>query len=175
MAREPLSVLLCFSLLSSKRLGNKKWHDESDPRLRGSTGQEASADVDRANVRPLRSSAPRKLFPGPRRWVEILLEAPIRSPSGSPAPQGCPARAPVRPRVGPESWQQHSGRQLGAPAPPPTGGPLRAPASRRHRAGAPRNAAWRRDATSSLGGRWRGLPCYQKPHKVLVRRRLCLP
>ena len=65
------------------------------------------------------------------------MEATIRSLSGFRAPQACPARATVRPRVGPETWQQHSGRQLGAPAPPPRVGPLRAPASRRHRAGAP--------------------------------------
>lgn len=103
------------------------------------------------------------------------MEATMRSPSGFRAPQACPARATVRPRVGPETWQQHSGRQRGAPAPPPRVGPLRAPASRGHGAGAPGNTARGRDATRSLGGRWPGLPCYQKPQKVLLRRGLCLP
>lgn len=128
------------------------------------TGQKDLQTYAEQRDRPLRSSTPRKLFPGPWSGVQTMRGAATQSRSGS----AFPAHGPVDPRAGPGSSSRGGNVARGLP---PRSGPSRASATRGLRAGA------RADAASSPG--WGvgggGLPAARHPPKSTSPQRSAYP
>lgn len=82
-----------------------------------------------AEVRPLRSQAPRKLFPGALALDGDNLRIAYPEPRWLPAPRAFPAHGSVRPRLGPRGRAAAAWGGGGAAAARLPLGPLRAPAS----------------------------------------------